>query len=142
MMMMMMMMAVCRLVLLSCIASSMLATDAAVVDDQSWTALERLDACSDAESPSVGDTCALCPAALPGVSMWRCCHDPRVFDDCAAAVDSADKRGTKYFLGKKRGVKYFLGKRSFGGDRGGYAALQPSNSQNGAVDKRIKYFLG
>ena len=150
--------AICRLVLLSCVVSTMMAADAAVIDDRSWLELERLDVCSDVDNPSVAETCTLCPAALTGVSVWRCCHDPRAFADCTAAVDNtleADKRKTKYFLGKKRGVKYFLGKRSFV-DRGNYAALQPIYDRqqlaqeyafkrpqhSGAVDKRVKYFLG
>jgi len=72
-----------------------------------------------------------------------------VFDDCVTAVDVAlaagtEKRRTKYFLGRKRGVKYFLGKRA-----GDYAPLidrqqelQTSRRDDGAADKRVKYFLG
>lgn len=147
-------MAVCLLMLLSCIVSTTLTADAAVISDQSWNELERLDVCPEIDSPSVAETCSLCPAALPGVSVWRCCHDPRAFEDCSAAVDATlenavDKRRTKYFLGKKRGVKYFLGKRSPLGE-----ALQPLYSrewlarelqrprEDGVIDKRVKYFLG
>jgi len=149
-------MGVCRLVLLSCVVSTMMTADAAVIDDQAWNELELLDVCSGGEL--VSDTCALCPAVLPGVSMWRCCHDPRAFGECTVAVDntaedsdtSVDKRKTKFFLGKKRGVKYFLGKRSLGDG----AAMQPiydrqhlalalSRPQHtGVPDKRVKYFLG
>ena len=92
-------------------------------------------------------TCSLCPAALPAVSVWRCCHDPRAFEHCSAAVDrsledSVDKRRTKFFLGRKRGTKFFLGKRSFA-DGGSYAATEPVYDRSQPVsDKRVKYFLG
>lgn len=126
------------MVLLACVVSLMTASDSAVIDEQSWNDLERLDVCSAVDNPSVVETCSLCPAALPGVSVWRCCHDPRAFADCAAAVDrslagddaSVDKRRTKFFLGKKRGTKFFLGKRSF------------DEQAPPAADKRVKYFLG
>ena len=133
----------------------MITTDAAVASDQTWNEQEHLDICSDVDDPSAGDTCTLCPALLSGVSGWDCCHDPRVFDDCTTAVantledsdNAADKRRTKYFLGKKRGVKYFLGKRSRMPpyyDRQLLAQelglRRPQN--NGGPDKRVKYFLG
>jgi len=136
-------------------------TYAAVIDDQMWSELERLDVCSEGiDHPAVGDTCVLCPAALSGVSMWRCCHDPRAFQDCTAALgdsplDAPDKRKTKFFIGKKRATKFFLGKRSFG-DRGNYASMQPFYDRShlsqefafrrpqhsGTLDKRVKFFLG
>jgi len=153
-------MGVRHVMLLGCIVSTMMTADAAVIDDEPWKGLEHLDICLDVDSPSAGQTCTLCPAVLTGVSVWRCCHDPRVLEDCADAVDSAledsdnevEKRRTKYFLGKKRGVKYFLGKR----DSGNYAPLPPffdrqhlaqelafrRSQHSGVPEKRVKYFLG
>jgi len=138
------MMDVGRLVLLACVLSTMTTSDAAVIDDQSWNELERLDVCSGVDN-SVVERCSLCPSAVPGMSIWRCCHDPRAFDACAAAVDrtlvnAADKRKTKFFLGRKRGTKFFLGKRSFG-DGGNYASTEPLYDSS-QPDKRAKYFLG
>ena len=145
-------MGVCWLLLLSCAVSTMVTADAAVIDNQSWNELERLDVCSRVDSPAVGDTCALCPGAIVGVSVWRCCHDPRTFEACTSAVDNMlddrDKRKTNYFLGKKRSVKYFLGKRSFGND-GNYDRQQVAQElaygrqqHVSRPDKRVKYFLG
>jgi len=146
--------------LLGCIVTTMITADAAVAGDQSWNGQEHLDICSDVDDPSAGDTCTVCPALLDGVSVWGCCHDPRVFDDCTTAVAStlevsdnaADKRRTKYFLGKKRGVKYFLGKRAMGDP----ARMPPYYDRQllaqelgfrrpqhaGVPEKRVKYFLG
>jgi len=147
-----MMVGVWRLLLLTCVVSTMTTTNAAVVDDEPWNGLEHVDICSDVDYPSAGETCTLCPAALSGVSIWRCCHDPRVFEDCTAAVDSqleasdsaAEKRRTKYFLGKKRAVKYFLGRRSSDNyfDRQHLAEALAMRRQRAQPDKRVKYFLG
>jgi len=144
-------MGVGRLVLLGCVISTVMTADSAVIDDQSWNELERFDVCSEVDYP---ETCALCPAAIPRVSVWRCCHDPRAFEECTAAVGNTledsgyDKRKTKYFLGKKRGVKYFLGKRSLGARQPFFDHLQQAREsafrrQHARVpDKRVKYFLG
>jgi len=140
-----MMTGVVHLLMVVAVVSTMTVTQWSV-DAQSWRELERLDVCSSVDNPSVAETCSLCPAALPGVSVWRCCHDPRAFDSCAAAVDQAvadqedsggvDKRRTKFFLGKKSGTKFFLGRRSLGDATGNYDRSQA------AADKRVKYFLG
>lgn len=96
---------------------------------------------------------------VSGVSVWRCCHDARVFTDCVTAVDialtdtasgTADKRRTKYFLGRKRGgVKYFLGKRGGSAslvDRGAPQLTKDLHASRRdteeAANKRVKYFLG
>jgi len=50
------------LLLVACVVTAM--TDVTAIDDQSWSELERLDACSSLDDPAAADTCPTPPLSF------------------------------------------------------------------------------